>query len=172
MGSEKPSWVDAMFGRRKTKRPRLQAEVRPAASEDRKAFLALAAALYEELGEKRPSARRLAALFEDAVTGRSPFKLFFAFVEDEPCGMLSVAIVPTTQGAGSFGYVDDLFVLEQYRGQGIGSELMQEALKYARKSGCVRVELGTRRENMRARRLYERLGFEEVDGVRYLLMLR
>jgi ribosomal protein S18 acetylase RimI-like enzyme len=34
------------------------------------------------------------------------------------------------------------------------------------------VELGTRRDNVRARRLYERLGFEEVDGVRHRLMLR
>jgi len=80
--------------------------------------------------------------------------------------------VPTTQGAGCFAYLDDVFVLEQCRGQGIGSELMREALNDARRSGCVRVELGTRRDNIRARRLYERLGFDEVDGVRYSLMLR
>jgi ribosomal protein S18 acetylase RimI-like enzyme len=49
---------------------------------------------------------------------------------------------------------------------------MREALNHARKSGCVRVELGTRRDNVHARRLYERLGFEEVDGVRYWLVLR
>jgi ribosomal protein S18 acetylase RimI-like enzyme len=101
-----------------------------------------------------------------------PFKLFFAVVADEPCGMLSLAIVPTTQGAGCFGYLDDVFVLQQRRGQGIGAELMREAVNHARKSGCVRVELGTRRDNVHARRLYERLGFEEVDGVRYWLVLR
>jgi ribosomal protein S18 acetylase RimI-like enzyme len=86
--------------------------------------------------------------------------------------MLSLAIVPTTQGAGCFGYLDDVFVLEQYRRQGIGAKLMREALNHARKCGCVRVELGTRRDNIHARRLYERLGFQEVDGVRYSLMLR
>ena len=161
-----------MFGRRLVKRAESQAEVRLAAAEDRQAFLALAEALYEELGEERPPRHRLMNLFDDAVVPASPFKLFFAVEGGELCGMLSLAITPTTQGAGCFGYLDDVFVLEQHRGQGIGAKLMREALDYARKSGCVRVELGTRRDNVHARRLYERLGFQQVDGVRYWLMLR
>lgn len=161
-----------MFGKRLAKRAGPQVEVRPAVPKDRQAFLVLAEALYQEFGEHRPSSRRLAKLFDDAVAGDSPFTLFVAVVGDELCGMLSLAIAPTTQDAGCFGYLDDVFVLEQYRGQGIGTKLMREALNHARKSGCVRVELGTRRDNVRARRLYERLGFQELDGVRYWLMLR
>ena len=160
-----------MFGRRLVKRAESQAEVRLAAAEDWQGFLVLVEALYEELGEDRPPERRLITLFDDAVAP-SPFKLFFAVEGGELCGMLSLAITPTTQGAGCFGYLDDVFVLEQHRGQGIGAKLMREALDYARRSGCVRVELGTRRDNVHARRLYERLGFQQVDGVRYWLMLR
>lgn len=161
-----------MFGRRLTRRAESRAEVRLAAAEDWQAFLVLADALYDELGEDRPPRSRLMKLFDDAVAPDSPFKLFFAVEGGELCGMLSLAIMPTTQGAGCFGYLDDVFVLEQHRGQGIGAKLMREALNHARKSGCVRVELGTRRDNINARRLYERLGFREVDGVRYSLMLR
>jgi ribosomal protein S18 acetylase RimI-like enzyme len=161
-----------MFGRRLVRRAESQAEVRLAAAEDWQAFLVLIDALYEELGEERPPRRRLAELFDDAVAPASPFKLFFAVEGDELCGMLSLAIVPTTQGAGCFGYLDDVFVLEQHRSQGMGARLMREALNHARKSGCVRVELGARRDNVQARRLYERLGFREVDGVRYALILR
>jgi ribosomal protein S18 acetylase RimI-like enzyme len=161
-----------MFGRQLAKRAGPQVQVRPAVAEDWEAFLVLVEGLYQELGEETPPRRRLLKLFDDAVVPGSPFKLLFAVVGDELCGMLSLAIVPTTQGAGCFAYLDDVFVLEQYRGQGIGSKLMREALNDARKSGCVRVELGTRRDNIRARRLYERLGFDEVDGVRYSLMLR
>jgi len=161
-----------MFGRRLAKWAGPQVQVRPAVAEDWEAFLVLVEGLYQELGEETPPRRRLLKLFDDAAVPGSPFKLLFAVVGDELCGMLSLAIVPTTQGAGCFAYLDDVFVLEQCRGQGIGSELMREALNDARKSGCVRVELGTRRDNIRARRLYERLGFDEVDGVRYSLMLR
>jgi ribosomal protein S18 acetylase RimI-like enzyme len=161
-----------MFGRRLAKRAEPQVEIRPAVAEDWQAFLVLIEALYQELDEDRPPGHRLMKLFQDAVEPASPFKLVFAVVEDELCGMLSLVIVPTTQGAGCFAYLDDVFVLEQRRGQGIGTKLMREALNRARKSGCVRVELGTRRDNVRARRLYERLGFQELDGVRYWLMLR
>jgi ribosomal protein S18 acetylase RimI-like enzyme len=161
-----------MFGRRLVKRAESQAEVRLAAAEDRQAFLALADALYQELGEERPAGRRLMGLFDNAVAPESLFKLFFAVEGGELRGMLSLAIVPTTQEAGCFGYLDDVFVLEQHRRQGIGAKLMREALNHAHKSGCVRVELGTRRDNVQARRLYQRLGFQEVDGVRYSLMLR
>ncbi len=161
-----------MFGRRLAKRAEPQVKVRPAVAEDREAFFFLTEALYRELGEERPPAARLAKLFDGSLMPASPFRLFVAVVEDELCGMLSLAIVPTTQEAGCFGYLDDVFVLEQHRHQGIGAKLMREAVDYARGSGCVRVELGTRRDNTRARRLYERLGFEEVDGVRYWLMLR
>jgi ribosomal protein S18 acetylase RimI-like enzyme len=161
-----------MFGRRLVKRARPQVEVRPAVPEDRQAFLIVVEALYQELSEDRPPGHRLMKLFDDAMVPASPFKLFFAIVEDELCGMLSLAIAPTTQEAGCFGYLDDVFVLEQCRGQGVGTKLIREALSHARKSGCVRVELGTRRDNTRARRLYERLGFQELDGVRYWLMLR
>jgi ribosomal protein S18 acetylase RimI-like enzyme len=161
-----------MFDRRLVKRAAPPVEVRPASAEDWQAFLVLAEALYREFDEDRPARRRLMKLFDGAVAGDSPFKLLFAVVGSELCGMVSVAIASTTQGAGCFGYLDDVFVLERYRGQGIGTELMRQALSYARRSGCVRVELGTRRDNIRARRLYERLGFEEVDGVRYWLPLR
>ena len=161
-----------MFGRRLVKWAGPQVEVRLAVAEDWEGFLVLAEALYQELDEDRPPSGRLAELFDDAVAGDSSFKLFFAVVGDELCGMVSLAIAPTTQGAGCFGYLDDVFVLEQRRGQGIGTKLMREALKDARRKGCVRVELGTRRDNIRARRLYERLGFQELDGVRYWLMLR
>jgi ribosomal protein S18 acetylase RimI-like enzyme len=161
-----------MFGRRLVKRAAPQVEVRPASAEDWQAFLVLADALYREFDEDRPPRRRLMKLFDGAVAGDSSFKLFFAIVGDELCGMVSLAIASTTQGAQCFGYLDDVFVMEAYRGQGIGTRLMREALGYARRSGCVRVELGTRQDNLRARRLYERLGFEEVDGVRYWLPLR
>ncbi|UCH86295.1 MAG: GNAT family N-acetyltransferase [Dehalococcoidia bacterium] len=161
-----------MFGRRLVKRADSQAEVRLAVAEDWQGFLVLAGAMYQEFEEEGPPGQRLMELFDRALAPDSPFKLFFAVEGGELCGMLSLAIAPTTQEAGCFAYLDDLFVLEHYRGQGIGTKLMREALNHARRSGCIRVELGTRRDNIRARRLYERLGFREVDGVRYWLMLR
>ena len=53
-----------------------------------------------------------------------------------------------------------------WRGQGIGRMMMERALEWARESGVVtRVQLEVLAENVRARKLYEELGFV-VEGVR------
>ena len=50
-------------------------------------------------------------------------------------------------------------VLEEYRGQGLGTRLLQSCISEARKSGITRVELEARVDNVHALKLYERLGF-------------
>jgi RimJ/RimL family protein N-acetyltransferase len=52
-----------------------------------------------------------------------------------------------------------------WRGQGIGSKMMRQAIEWARESGVVtRIQLEVIEENVEARELYERLGFV-VEGV-------
>lgn len=56
-------------------------------------------------------------------------------------------------------------VLPDYRGRGIGRQLITEALERARKKGIERVELEVFSSNVAARALYEKLGFV-TEGVR------
>ena len=66
----------------------------------------------------------------------------------------------------AYGYVDDktpelsIAVLPDYRGQGIGTRLMQELLATVR-SQCAALSLSVSIDNP-ALRLYQRLGFEIV----------
>ena len=48
---------------------------------------------------------------------------------------------------------------EDSRGQGIGSLIIEEGIKLARKQGCKRVVLDVDIENKGALRFYEKLGF-------------
>lgn len=50
-------------------------------------------------------------------------------------------------------------LLPAYRGASIGSRLMEAALTASRARGLERVELAVFADNLRARRLYERMGF-------------
>jgi RimJ/RimL family protein N-acetyltransferase len=50
-------------------------------------------------------------------------------------------------------------VVPDYRGRGIGTRLMDQALKKAFATGFVRVVLSVRADNTRAIRLYEKFGF-------------
>ncbi len=60
--------------------------------------------------------------------------------------------------------VHDLSVLENYRGQGIGSLLLAAVEDHARSFGCCKVTLEVREANPAAERLYRRLGYDNPDG--------
>lgn len=67
-----------------------------------------------------------------------------------------------------FGYIDDaipelaIAVLPAYRGQGVGTRLLSHLLETARFT-CPSISLSVRATN-RAAHLYERLGFEKMEG--------
>jgi ribosomal-protein-alanine N-acetyltransferase len=62
-------------------------------------------------------------------------------------------------------HINNIAVRPQFRGQGLGTSLMQHVLKEAARLGARRVTLEVRASNVGARRLYERLGFT-VTGTR------
>ena len=55
-------------------------------------------------------------------------------------------------------YVDDLCVCENRRGEGIGTKLLEHAVEYAKKNGCVCVELNVWECNKGAIAFYEKFG--------------
>jgi GNAT superfamily N-acetyltransferase len=55
-----------------------------------------------------------------------------------------------------WGYIWGLYVEPDYRGQGIGSQLMNRAIKYLKSLGCSRAILHT---SPLGKPIYERLGF-------------
>lgn len=62
----------------------------------------------------------------------------------------------------------DVQVDPQYRSQGLGTYLMTQVLRHYRDNGLTLAEIQTMARNQAACRLYERLGFQEVDrGVIY-----
>ena len=58
--------------------------------------------------------------------------------------------------------MDGIAVDQAYRGQGIGSKLLQEIVTYAQQNGYKTVRLDVIDINSDARRLYERRGFVAV----------
>jgi len=61
-----------------------------------------------------------------------------------------------------FGYLEDLFVSEESRGQGIGTQLVNTVIEEAKKIGCYKLELNSQIENIRAQELYKKMGFENL----------
>lgn len=59
-------------------------------------------------------------------------------------------------------YIDTVFVQEEYRRQGVGKELLEEAEKRAKSLGANMIRLDT--FDWQGREFYKKLGYEEVGG--------
>jgi len=60
-----------------------------------------------------------------------------------------------------FGLMEDVFVDEKYRAQGIGTMLVKEIIKEARKSSCYKLIATSRHERDQVHELYKKLGFKD-----------
>ena len=59
-------------------------------------------------------------------------------------------------------HVEDLFVMPEFRSQGIGTRILEHGEWMARKRGFERIGLAVGVDNPRARALYERLGYVDT----------
>ena len=83
---------------------------------------------------------------------------------EETCGAASgfAQLFPsfTSVSTGRIWILNDLFVASSARGRGVARALMESVRRHAERTNAVRVELTTRFDNVAARRLYERVGYE------------
>ena len=69
-----------------------------------------------------------------------------------------------------FGLLEDLFVDESLRGQGIGTELLNMVITEAKKLGCYKLVGTSRYERESVHKMYEKIGFKKF-GVEFKMYL-
>ena len=84
----------------------------------------------------------------------------FMLDDGAPCGFLWLVICQNSWTNERYGYVNNLFVVNSRRGQGLGEDLMNYADDWFRRRRISRIRLTVTVENDAACRLYERLGYE------------
>ncbi len=79
-------------------------------------------------------------------------------------GYVAVHWFPYLFLPGPEGYVSELFVREDARGQGVGSQLLATVRREAEERGCFRLMLlNNRHRESYQRRFYEKAGWQERD---------
>jgi len=68
--------------------------------------------------------------------------------------------------------IDSIAEKEQFRSAGIGTELINKVLEFAKNKAFKEVILEVVNTNPKAKKLYERMGFKEKKHVRYYLLTR
>jgi len=87
-------------------------------------------------------------------------ELVVADLDGEVVGTLQLTFLPSLSYQGGIrAQVESVRVREQFRGQGIGAEMMEWALERARQRGCRLMQLTSHQSRRGAHRFYEKLGF-------------
>jgi ribosomal protein S18 acetylase RimI-like enzyme len=61
-------------------------------------------------------------------------------------------------------YLEELYVVPDKRGHGLGRALLEAAMEASRQKGATHIELGTSEDDTAARALYESAGFTNREG--------
>lgn len=98
--------------------------------------------------------------------------IFFAELENTVVAFAQLYPLFSSISMASVWVLNDLYVCESYRSQGLGSILLETAIEFARGVGAIRLELETAETNHAAQNFYKRHGWiQETDLQRYTLNL-
>ena len=138
-----------------------QIPIRPASAADAPTFGSLLHAFNVEFGEPTPDAdviaERAAPLIESG-----EITVFFA--GDEPDGFAQLRFRPSLYTGVLDAHLEELYVVPERRGHGLGRALLDGAMEYSRARGAAHIDLGTSEDDTAARALYESAGFTNLEG--------
>jgi ribosomal protein S18 acetylase RimI-like enzyme len=83
---------------------------------------------------------------------------------DAPEGLALLRFRPSLWSESLDCYLEELYVVPELRGRGLGQALMEAAMATARAEGAGYMDLGTAETDTAARGLYEKLGFSRTEG--------
>jgi GNAT superfamily N-acetyltransferase len=134
---------------------------RLASAADALEFGRLLHAFNTEYGQPEPDAdtiaRRAAPLIESG-------EVIVLFAGGGPDGFAQLRFRPSLYTGALDAYLEELYVVPERRGRGLGRALLEAAMDHARAHGAARIELNTSETDVAARALYESTGFTNRES--------
>lgn len=93
--------------------------------------------------------------------------IFLAVMENEPVGFVQLYPVFSSVQMKKSWLLNDLYVCEPARNQGIGEALLQQAKQFGRETGAAYLLLQTASDNYRAQSVYEKNGWIKAQDFFY-----
>jgi GNAT superfamily N-acetyltransferase len=116
---------------------------------------------YEKLPP--PDTEACQRLLNDAFGERPRFEIFLAEVEGIVAGYAFIFETYSTFLARPTLYLEDLFVLSEYRSRKVGYALFLKCVEESEKRGCGRMEWTVLDWNVNAQNFYRRMGAKHME---------
>lgn len=130
-------------------------------------FLIEKLAEYEKLTP--PDAEAKIRLKEDGLEKEPKYEAYLALLDGKAVGYLIFFMTYSSFVARKTLYLEDIFVLEEHRREGIGQKLFEFCVKLAKDRDCGRLEFCVLNWNEPAIRFYEKNHAERLDWIFYRL---
>ena len=80
-----------------------------------------------------------------------------------PVGYIVISFGYSVEMGGIYSFIDEFYIRENVRGRGMGGEVLRALMPALAEYGVKALHFEVDRENLDAKRLYTRLGFEARD---------
>lgn len=138
--------------------------IRPAVPADLDAMVLLLQALFALEDDFTPDPERqrrgLACFFDGCGKHHA---ILVAVISGQVIGMATVQILISTAQGGPVGLVEDVVVREDWRGHGVGSQLLHALSAWAAERGLTRLQLLADRGNLSALDFYRKAGWQSTQ---------
>ena len=143
-------------------RPALKILIRKAKKEDSKDILRLINELaeFEKLIPPDIAAKR--RLIKDAFSVNPPFRILLSEKENKIIGYAFYLFTYSSFLARKTLYLEDIFISDKFRNQGIGKLFFEKLAELAKKNKCGRMEWVVLDWNLNAINFYDNLGAKEL----------
>jgi ribosomal protein S18 acetylase RimI-like enzyme len=136
-------------------------EVRRAQPADADAIGRLLHDVHTEFDEFTPGPQAVAERVRNLIADG---EISVVVAGSDPVGLAVLRFRPSLWQAALECYLEELYVVPDRRGQGIGRALMDAAIDVARREGAADMSLATGEDDVAARALYESLGFSNRES--------
>jgi ribosomal protein S18 acetylase RimI-like enzyme len=141
--------------------PAARTPIRLAGAADAPTFGRLLQAFNAEFGDPTPPAEVIA---ERAAPLLESGEVVVLLVGEGPEGFAELRFRPSLYTGALDAYLEELYVVPDRRGRGLGRALLEAAMDEARARGAARIDLNTSVDDVAARALYESAGFTNREG--------
>jgi GNAT superfamily N-acetyltransferase len=139
--------------------------IRKAKSGDEGTYLSLVRALAKFENLKPPSHSAARRLVRDTFSEKNrKLNLLLAFSDGKPIAYALYFFTYSSFLARPTLYLEDLFVLEEFRRMGVGKKIFLRLVKEAKRLGCGRMEWAVLSWNKKAITFYENIGAKRLNN--------
>ena len=131
----------------------------------------LLATLFEQEVEFEPNAEAQRSSLSKIILDEKIGTVLVAKANEKILGMTNLLFTESTALGSKVAILEDVVILPEFRGQGIGSQLIDYVIEEAKRVGCKRITLLVDIENAKAQSFYQKKSFVKSKMAPYRLLL-